>query len=153
MSAIRSARRNVGKAFLATGLVVALTPVLGADPAYACSCIGPVDDAQLQKGADVVFKGKLKSRTGVVDGPGSTGAETVTYAFSVHRTYKGKVRVPQQVTTPNSSATCGVRLKVGATYLVYANRADPANKSKAARQAADRKPLQIGLCGGTRRIK
>ena len=126
---------------------------LKANPAYACSCIGPLGDAELKRQADVVFRGKLTSRTGNVDAPGNNGSEIVRYAFSVNRTYKGKVRVPQKVTTAGSSATCGVRLKVGATYMVYANRADPANKTKAARQTADRKPLQIGLCGGTRRIK
>ncbi len=148
----RNATRLVGKAVLATGLVVGLTPVLGANPAYACSCIGPVSDEQLRKQAQVVFKGKVKSKSGTVDGPGDTGAGTVTYAFSVSRTYKGKVRVPQLVATANSSATCGVRLKVGSTYMVYATRAEPENKSKAARRAADRKPLQIGLCGGTHKI-
>ncbi len=150
---LSTATRSVGKAVLATGLVVGLTPVLGASPAYACSCVAPAGNDQLKEWADVVFRGTVKSKTGSVDGPGSTGAETVTYAFSVSRTYKGKVRVPQKVTTAGSSATCGVRLTVGSTYLVYATRAEPANKTKAARQAADRKPLQIGLCGGTRKIK
>ena len=145
--------RSVGKAVLATGLVVGLTPVLGASPAYACSCVGPVEEDQLKEWADVIFRGKVRSKTGTVDGPGATGAETVTYSFSVSRTYKGKVRVPQKVNTANSSATCGVRLKVGATYLVYATKPEPENKTRAARRAADRQPLEIGLCGGTHRLK
>jgi hypothetical protein len=149
----RKAVRNVGKAVLATGMVVALTPVLGANPAYACSCIAPAGEDQLRAWSDVVFKGKVLSKTGTVDSPGSTGAETITYAFSVKRTYKGKVRVPQQVSTAGSSATCGVRLSVGSTYLVYATKAEPEGKGKAARRAADHKPLQVGLCGGTHKLK
>jgi hypothetical protein len=79
--------------------------------------------------------------------------ETVTYSFSVKRTYKGKVRVPQQVSTNGSSAACGVRLSVGSKYLVYATKAEPEGKGKAARKAADRKPLQVGLCGGTHKVR
>jgi hypothetical protein len=100
-----------------------------------------------------VFKGRVLAKTGTVDSPGSTGAETIVYSFSVKRTYKGKVRVPQKVATAGSSATCGVRLSVGSMYLVYATKAEPKNKSKAARHAADREPLQIGLCGGTHKLK
>ena len=145
--------RNVGKAVLATGLVVALTPVLGANPAYACSCVGGAEEDQLRKWADVVFKGKVTAKSGTVDGPGNTGAETITYTFKPTRTYKGKVRIPQKVSTSGSSASCGVRLSVGSTYLVYATKAEPEGKSKAARKAADRKPLQVGLCSGTQKVK
>ncbi len=148
-----SVSRNVGKAVLATGLVVGLTPVLGANPAYACSCVGDVDEAQLRKWADVVFQGKVTAKTGTVDGPGNTGAETITYTFKPTRTYKGKVRIPQKVSTSGSSASCGVRLSVGSTYLVYATKAEPEGKGKAARKAADRKPLEVGLCGGTHKVK
>jgi len=153
MSTNSKALRNVGKAVLATGMVVALTPVLGANPAYACSCVAPSGEDQLRKWSDVVFKGKVLSKDGTVDGPENTGMETVTYSFSVKRTYKGKVRVPQKVSTNGSSAACGVRLSVGSTYLVYATKAEPEGKGKAARRAADRKPLQVGLCGGTHKLK
>lgn len=153
MTATRTVTRNVGKAVLATGLVVGLTPVLGANPAYACSCVAPAGDEQLRKWADVVFKGKVTAKSGVVDGPESTGMETVTYTFKPTRTYKGKVRIPQQVSTSGSSASCGVRLSVGSTYIVYATKADPEGKGKAARKAADRKPPQVGLCGGTHKVK
>lgn len=145
--------RTVGKAVLATGLVVGLTPVLGASPAYACSCVGGVEEDQLRKWADVVFKGKVTAKTGTVDSPGNTGAETITYTFKPTRTYKGKVRIPQKVSTSGSSASCGVRLSVGSTYLVYATKAEPEGTSKAARRAADRKPLEVGLCSGTRKLK
>lgn len=153
MTPTRTVTRNVGKAVLATGLVVGLTPVLGANPAYACSCVGPVDEDQYRKWSDVVFKGKVLKKDGTVDGPESTGVETVTYTFSVKRTYKGKVRVPQKVSTSGSSASCGVRLSVGSTYIVYATKAEPEGKGKAARRAADRKPLEVGLCGGTHKVK
>ncbi|HUR73438.1 MAG TPA: hypothetical protein VMZ00_04135 [Sporichthya sp.] len=153
MTASRTVTRNVGKAVLATGLVVGLTPVLGANPAYACSCVAPRSDDELRQASDVVFKGKVLSKSGGVDSPGNTGAETVTYSFSVKRTLKGKVRVPQQVSTAGSSATCGIRLSVGSTYLVYATKAEPEGKGKAARRAADRKPLEIGLCGGTHKVR
>ena len=145
--------RSVGKAVLATGLVVGLTPVLGASPAYACSCVGGADSDQLRKWADVVFKGKVTAKSGTVDGPGNTGAETVTYTFKPTRTYKGKVRIPQKVSTSGSSASCGVRLSVGSTYLVYATNAEPEGKGEAARKAANRKPLQVGLCSGTHKVK
>lgn len=147
------ATRNVGKAVLATGMVVGLTPVLGANPAYACSCVAPGGEDQLRKWSDVVFKGKVLAKSGVVDGPEQTGMETVTYTFSVKRTYKGKVHVPQKVSTNGSSAACGVRLSVGSTYMVYASKAQPANKSEAAKKAAAKQPLQIGLCGGTHKVK
>lgn len=153
MTTTRTVTCSIGKAVLATGLVVGLTPVLGASPAYACSCVAPGSDEQLRKWSDVAFKGKVTAKSGVVDGPGNIGIETVTYTFKPTRTYKGKVRIPQKVSTSGSSASCGVRLSVGSTYIVYATKAEPEGKGKAARKAADRKPLEIGLCGGTHKVK
>ncbi len=145
-------RGPLGKALLATALAIGLTPVLGADPAYACSCVAQTRKQHF-KDADVVFKGKLIRSVGKVDGEGNTGIEKVTYIFKQNRAYKGKVRFRQKVRTSGSSASCGLRLATGKTYLVYAQRPEPGKDTVAARKRAAKKPLLIDLCGGTRKVK
>lgn len=138
------------KALLATGLAIGLTPVLGADPAYACSCIA-AKEKKLYKWADVVFKGKvtkkkeLHGEMGMSGGGHSMSPSSVVYTFTPTRSYKGKVAKPQKVTTAGDSAACGVNLDGQGPFLVFANRPEPTNTSLAAK-----KPLTISLCGGTR---
>lgn len=140
---------TVGKVLLATGLAIGLTPVLEASAVRACSCIASTKK-QDRKSADVVFKGAIVRQKGEVDGPGNTGVEKVTYTFKPTRTFKGTVRIPQKVRTSGSSAACGLRLADDVAYIVYAQRAEPAKNTAAARKRAAKKPLQINLCGGTR---
>lgn len=143
------------KSLLATGLAIGLTPVLGADPAYACSCIA-AKEKKLYKLADVVFKGKVTERaeTAAAEhfGADPTPA-SVVYTFTPTRLYKGKVAKPQMVTTAGDSAACGVNLDGQGPFLVFANRPEPTDTSLAAKKEAAKKPLTINLCGGTRQFK
>lgn len=124
---------RLGRALFVSALAITLTPVLGANPAYACSCIAQTD-RQALKGADVVFKGKITKRI-VPDEP---NAGPVVYVFDPVRVYKGAVKVKnQRITTNNGGAVCGIDVNGVGPYLVFAD------KKKNGK-------LTFNLCGGTR---
>lgn len=108
-----SATGLAGRAVLVSALTVTLVPVLGASPAFACKCVVSSDQQNYDR-SDVVFKAKLRKVTpptreeDQMPGPGSSGSRV--FEFVPSRAYKGKVSTPQRVSTPLSSATCGVQL-------------------------------------------
>ena len=57
-----SPAKLAGRAVLVSALTITLVPVLGASPAFACSC-AMATDKQHYKSADVVFKGTLRKTT------------------------------------------------------------------------------------------
>lgn len=125
----------VGKALLTCALAIGLTPVLGVNPAHACSCLRATE-MQLYQRADVVFKGKVTD-TEFPPGFGSNpNASPIVYTMKATRDYKGKVRRTMTVRTAGNGALCGVRLGKR-PFVVFADK--------------DRKGrLSVSLCSGTR---
>lgn len=133
MSAVRLAARAV----VVSALGFTLVPVLGASPAYACSCIQSTEQENYER-ADVVFKGILDD----VKATKSQFGEQV-FTFTPSKTYKGATTKPQQVSSAGNSAACGVNLSGSGPFLVFAHKAEGDAKA----------PLTTSLCSGTREIK
>lgn len=127
---------RTGRALLASGFAIGVLPVLGANPAYACSCL-QASDQQLYKQSDVIFKGKVTRTQFPPDYENNINASPIIYTMKATRDYKGKVRPTMKVRTAGNSALCGVELSKGTYYVVFA---DKNNKGK----------LSVSLCGGTR---
>jgi hypothetical protein len=96
------------------GLSVVLCTIFLAPHVLACSCIPPGPPADELKKAAAVFAGE------VVRLSGGSGEGTVTVTFRVSRVWKGPQERTLVVTTPGSSASCGVSFEEGKSYLVYA---------------------------------
>ncbi len=161
----------VGRVLLVTGLAVGVMPVLGANPAYACSCVQTDEQDQYDQ-ATHVFKGTLTEGAVERSGDQDSGAGSVTYTFDVLDSYKGTVGDPQKVSTASQSATCGVNLDGTGPFLVFAYDAgDPTGRAAsvgddppapaspdasdtpaAETPAAEAPVLTMSLCGGTRPI-
>ncbi|MGQ0632010.1 MAG: hypothetical protein ACT4P1_13310 [Sporichthyaceae bacterium] len=128
---------RLGRALFVSALAITLTPVLGANPAYACSCIAQTD-RQALKAADVVFKGKITKRIVPAAQENDPNAGPVVYVFDPIRVYKGVVKVEnQRIKTGANSAMCGIDINGVGPYLVFAD------KKKNGK-------LTFNLCGGTR---
>ena len=132
---------SLGRALLATGVAISVLPIVGADPAYACSCVR-TDEQQRYEQATHVFKGTVIAAQGAAPTEGEATNEPVLYTFDVISTYKGRVTDPQKVSTPGNSAACGVELDGDGPFLVFASRE---------REEAG-SGLVMNVCGGTRPI-
>ncbi|MGQ0464846.1 MAG: hypothetical protein ACT4QG_05960 [Sporichthyaceae bacterium] len=124
------------RAAAVSALGFALVPVLGANPAMACSCIQSTEQENYDR-ADVVFRGTMDDVEAANDRFGAR-----VFVFTPSTTYKGKTTTPQKVSTAGDSAMCGVDLTGAGPFLVFANKADD---GKAA--------LSTSLCSGTREIE
>lgn len=133
-----SAVRLVTRAAIASAFGFTLVPVLGAGPAFACSCIGGTEQQHYQR-ADVVFKGIV----GKVERATDRSANRV-YVFTPSKTYKGETSKPQKVSTSRQSSACGVELNGSGPFLVFAYRAQ---------DAGPKVPLATSVCSGTRKIE
>lgn len=144
------AARLATRAVLVSALTVTLVPVLGASPAFACKCVVSSDRQNYDR-ADVVFKaklGKVTPRTREEDQvSGSSGSRV--FEFVPGRADKGKVTTPQRVSTPLSSATCGVQLSGQGPFVVYAYKRSADDRQQDGRSAPK---LAISSCRGTREI-
>lgn len=118
--------------FTVPGLIVATAP-----PALACSCLDMTNDEAVKR-ADVVFSGKVIAYQKPIKASPSMGIDLITWTFEVHNAFKGKVAKQQKVISPVDEGVCGVRLKVGERYKVYAKRR---NNS-----------LETNLCSGTQQL-
>jgi hypothetical protein len=105
-------------------------PLLAARPAQACSCLQPTVESSYNRSSDVIEARVLLSVP--------VGTERWMVA-RVRATYKGCLQESELVllTTPLSSATCGINLRNGQVYLVNGTSAGSA-------LGIDR--LSIGLC-------
>lgn len=138
-------RRSEGVAVSAVGLAVraaavsalgfTLVPVLGANPAMACSCIQSTEQENYER-ADVVFKGTMDDARATNDQFGER-----VFVFTPSTIYKGKAAKPQKVSTAGNSSACGADLTGGGPFLVFAAKADGAKAG-----------LSTSLCSGTREI-
>lgn len=119
-------------------VAVALRPTC----AYACSCLPPGTPAEERDKADAVFLGTVVA---VNPSSGATmeGSDPVTVTFQTTTVWKGPVTQQVAVTTPGSSASCGVTFEPGTAYVVYASLNDGAlsttlcSRTTAVEHAAD----------------
>ncbi|MGQ0844663.1 MAG: hypothetical protein ACT4QF_11055 [Sporichthyaceae bacterium] len=128
--------RLAARALAVSALGFTLVPVLGANPAYACSCIQSTEQENYER-ADVVFKGTMND----VEATNRQSGDR-TFFFAPSTTYKGKTTDPQEVSTAGNSAACGVDLTGGGPFLVFANFDEEDEKGE----------LRTSLCSGTREI-
>lgn len=105
---------------LVLGALTTVTLLATAGPASACSCLIP-DAEALFANADGAFVGTLVQApsqpiTGVV-----SSADPVPWVFEVQAAYKGDISSPITVTSPLSSASCGLEMVEGdrASLFVY----------------------------------
>ncbi len=135
------------RAVLVSALSVTLVPVLGANPAFACSCAQAPDNEHFER-ADVVFKGTIRTTTPPTAEQQQRGgsAAPVTYEFLPTRAYKGTVTSPVLVSSASSGASCGVEMSGEGPFLVFARKVE---KNTVRTSDAG---LQASLCGGTHEL-
>jgi hypothetical protein len=103
-------------ALLAALLLATLGVWVDAKPAAACDC-APISPLRALRRADVVFRGSVLSSDRVGRG---TDART-DLRFQVEEVYKGTAYREQVVATPrNDDRGCGLKVKKGATWVVFA---------------------------------
>ncbi len=93
---------------------LAVSVVLVAPGAHACSCLPPPEPCQAFWEASAVFTGKV---TKIV----TKGDSTRTAEFDVKESFRGDVGTRVRVSTDSSGAACGYNFTVGTTYVVYAS--------------------------------
>jgi len=108
-------------------LLVVAAALIAAQPtcAYACSCRPPGTPAEERDQADAVFLGTVvdvKAPNEVLMG----GGDAVAVTFKTATVWKGKITQRLVLTTPGSSASCGVGFEAGKDYIVYARISDGA---------------------------
>jgi hypothetical protein len=120
-------------ALLATAGSVALAAPA---TAVACSCVGPMTEAEHRRDADVVFVGRVER----VAHPGPGTSDPARARLRVQRVIKGRLGARRvTVETARDEAGCGVTFQRGARFRVYAEREAGGG-------------LSTGLCSGTRRV-
>ncbi len=122
------------RSLIAMALVVlGLSVVGGAAPAFACSCAR----ATIQKSADasnVVFRGTLVAITPPAGDTSSTAM--TTYAIQARTAYKGAVDYNTEIQSEVSGASCGLEgMEEGTEYVFFAT--------------GTAAPYHASLCGGT----
>lgn len=108
---------------------------IGPEQASACSCAFPGTVNEAKQNNDVVFDGTVKGKKEPVRLFTKSSADPVTWAFEVHEIWKGKVSPSIEVTSAQSSASCGFEFQEGMRYIVYA------------RNSGD--SLEVSLCSRT----
>ncbi|MCR8656387.1 hypothetical protein [Paenibacillus endoradicis] len=94
--------------------------------AYACSCaVGPGSFEDELADSDYVFDGVVTDKKEESSFLGfKSSDEPVEWTFQVNGSWKGEVTEIMQVTSAQSSASCGYEFKVGKRYAVFASEAD-----------------------------
>jgi hypothetical protein len=102
------------------GLLAGFGVVVGATPAFACSC-KLFSPQEMFDRSDVVFVG---TATALEDsnaaGPTFSSADPITVTFDVSEVRKGTVPASAKVRTARSEISCGYEFAKGGHYLVYA---------------------------------
>lgn len=99
-------------------LLISLSPLYTAQPAYACSCAQTFDVAGKMKYADTVFAGQM---TNVRQTISSSEEQPLLYTFKVQQAWTDHVHEQTSVITSRDSASCGYVFEKGKSYLVYAH--------------------------------
>jgi hypothetical protein len=116
-------------------LMTALTALIVAGPAYACSCMEPTPETAFGR-ATQVFAGRVTD----IDKPfwdriGLTKSGLWRVHFAVSKRWKGATAATITVRTRVTGESCGYPFRVGQAYLVYL--------------AAGAEPV-TGSCSGTK---
>ena len=101
-------------------LLIVLSAVVIVRPtcAYACSCRPPGTPIEALGQSDAVFQGTIVS-VKASTGPVTSSADNTTVMFQVSKVWKGQITQTSTLTTPGSSASCGVTFEQGKEYVVY----------------------------------
>ena len=87
--------------------------------AYACSCVPPGTPAEELSKSDAVFLGKVIA-VNLPNKPIESSSDVTTVTFETSQVWKGQVTKTLVLTTPGSSASCGVTFEQDQEYVVYA---------------------------------
>jgi hypothetical protein len=110
-------------------LVLALaasTLVLTPGSAFACSCAGPLSDAEAEEGSDAVFAGtvtgyEIAKPIGNAPSPDDVRmALLVDWKLDVDTYVKGEPAAEQTIESSGQGTACGFQFDVGKRYLVFA---------------------------------
>ena len=115
--------------------------ILVPSAAFACSCVQLSVAEQVER-ADLVVKGSIEARD---EGPPkviSSSADPVTYTVAVDEVLKGASGPVAKVESAAQSASCGLEVQVGRSYVIFAEVAHAAH-------AVDDGVYEASLCGGT----
>ena len=126
----RRSVRHTGMRRLALLTALLLLPLMwvGAEPAFACSCVVRTVPDQVAA-ADAVAQGRLVGRD-------DSNPQEVVYTFAGTDLYKGDVSLDFEVHTAAQSAACGLAgLVVGRRYVMFMDR--------------DGGRLTANICGGS----
>lgn len=118
-----------------TAIVFTMWFVGSADPARACSCIRPPDEATLDAAADTIIIGRATAVT--EHEVAANRAPELEYTVQVEALHKGEIPQPVGLWTASDSAACGVHLDIGQLYKLYPRRTEAGR-------------YEIGLCDGHR---
>lgn len=124
----------------AAGVVTVAAALLTAvftSPASACSCL-PSTEGQRFHQASYVFDGVVLSETLEAGDPSYAHDDRYRYAVAVGRVYKAAMPSQVDVITYASGGLCGIRLRPGVEYVVFAHG-----------DVADGR-VESHLCSGTR---
>jgi hypothetical protein len=118
----------------------AVVAVSGAQQCPACSCV-PVDLRDAVRNADAAFVGVLLSkRAKEPRARVRTSADAFVYTFRVEERLKGPLGATVAVEAPESGASCGLEVKVGARTGLFVHRRAGAWTSTLCQQA---QPAQL----------
>ncbi|WP_411348933.1 hypothetical protein [Paenibacillus sp. WLX2291] len=99
-------------------LLISLSPLYTAKPAYACSCAQTLDVAGKMKYADTVFAGQM---TDVRQTISASEHQPLLYTFKVKQAWTDNVHEQTSVVTSGESSACGYVFEKEKSYLVYAH--------------------------------
>lgn len=129
--------RLIGMRVLVTALLAAALAILVPQTCAACSCaILEFDESVAMAGA--VFSGTVTQRHDSNPGSEDSSDDSIEYTIDVERVYRGEMAERAVVLSARDSASCGVDLVPGTTYLVLT---EPGSSSR------------VGLCGGTSELR
>jgi len=123
--------------FALTGALVAALSfvILVPSTAFACSCVA-ISVADSVEGADLVVKGSIEDRD---EGPPKiiqSSGDPVTYTVAVADVFKGESGPVTKVESAAESASCGLQVEVGRSYVIFAHARGDGS-------------YEANLCGGT----
>lgn len=101
-------------------LFVAAFVLVQPNCAFACSCVPPGTPAEELTQSDAVFQGRVVS-VQTPNKPIESSADVTTITFETSKAWKGQITPTLTLTTPGSSASCGVTFEQGQEYVVYAH--------------------------------
>lgn len=131
MTSMRTVTRRLTTPLIA--LFVAALAVIVPQACAACSCaIMDFDESVAMAGA--VFSGTVVERVDPHAGPQVSSGDLIEYTVEVDTVYAGEVPATTLVKSARDSASCGIDLVPGTTYLFLTDRGST---------------TMVGLCGGT----